>query len=127
MNIGLFIPGAALFAAVLGGCATQPLPSELLGTRYFLTPIDTYPVSIVSVDGRSSTLVPIRVDPGRHRIALRSTPGGAGFSDRLVFELDVKPCTRYYIVAQRTNRLSAEFTPKIDYQEPLPGCLAPPS
>lgn len=114
-----------LAASVMLGCATQPLQSELVGVRWFKTNIDTYPVRIDSVDGRSSTMVPLRVDAGPRRLVLSSIPGGAGFSDQIVFNLDVRPCTRYYIVAQKDNRLAAGFTPKVDYAEPLAGCRSP--
>jgi hypothetical protein len=34
----------------------------------------------------------------------------------------VAPCTRYYLVAQKPNRLMSDFTVKVDYQESIGGC-----
>lgn len=118
----------ALTAAVLAaGCAntTPPGRSELVGERYFLTNLDTYPVQIESVDGRSSTTVPKYVEAGPRRMTLRTVPGGAGFSDTVAFVLDVEPCTRYYIVAVKHNRLDSTFTPRVDYRMPLGSSCRP--
>jgi hypothetical protein len=117
---------AAVCAAFLHGCATSPATSELLGERYFLTNIDTYPVAIASVDGSSSTVTPKFVEPGKRRLLLRGPPGGAGVSAVETFMLDVKPCTRYYIVAVKASPLDTNFTPKVDFEQPLgSSCRAP--
>ena len=115
-----------LGVALVQGCATNPATSQLLGERYFLTPIDTYPVQIASVDGSSSTVTPKFVEPGVRRLLLRGPPGGAGVSAVESFTLDVKPCTRYYIVAVKANPLDTSFTPKVDFEQPLgSSCRAP--
>ena len=117
---------AAACMLLLQGCATSPASSQLVGERYFLTHIDTYPVYIASVDGSSSTLTPQFVEPGLRRLLLRGPPGGAGVSAVEVFMLDVKPCTRYYIVAVKANPLDTAFTPRIDFEQPLgSSCHAP--
>jgi hypothetical protein len=105
--------------ALLYGCATSPATSQLMGERYFVTSIDTYPVLIASVDGHSSTISPKFVEPGVRRLALQGPPGGAGVSAVEDFHLDVKPCTRYYIVAVKVNPLDTRFTPRVDYELPL--------
>ena len=116
----------ALGVALVQGCATNPATSQLLGERYFLTPIDTYPVQIASVDGSSSKVKPKFVEPGVRRLLLRGPPGGAGVSAVESFTLDVKPCTRYYIVAVKANPLDTSFTPKVDFEQPLgSSCRAP--
>ncbi len=112
----------AAAALLLQGCGTTY--PQLVGERYFVTNLDTYPVLISSVDGRSSLTVPFQVEPGLRRIVLQGTPGGAGYSALETFTLDVKPCTRYYIVGVKASRLDSRFTPKIDYEEPLAGCRA---
>lgn len=119
--------GVALAAALAAGCAntTPPGRSELVGERYFLTNLDTYPVRIESVDGRSSTTVPQYVEAGTHRLTLQTVPGGAGFSDVVAFTLEVKPCTRYFIVAVKQNPLDSGFTPRVDYEMPLGGSCRP--
>ena len=120
--IGLLLGGAVMLA----GCATSTATSQLLGERYFLTNIDTYALDIASVDGVSSTLSPQFVEPGTRRLVLRGPPGGAGFSAVESFTLEVKPCTRYYIVAVKANPLDTEFTPRVDFAMPLgSSCRAP--
>ena len=74
----------------------------------------------------SSTLSPQFVEPGTRRLVLRGPPGGAGFSAVESFTLEVKPCTRYYIVAVKANPLDTEFTPRVDFAMPLgSSCRAP--
>jgi len=111
--------------ALLQGCATSPATSQLLGERYFVTNLDTYPVQIASVDGSSSTVTPQFVEPGMRRLVLRGPPGGAGVSAVESFTLDVKPCTRYYIVAVKANPLDTHFTPKVDFEQPLGSSCRP--
>jgi len=117
----------ALVLALLQGCATSTANSQLVGARYFVTNIDTYPVLIASVDGSSSTLSPQHVEPGLRRLVLQGPPGGAGFSAVEPFLLDVKPCTRYYIVALKANPLDTQFTPRVDYEQPLGSSCRPGS
>jgi hypothetical protein len=123
-----FWPWMAAVGAVLAqGCATSPATSQLLGERYFVTNIDTYPVIIASADGSSSTVTPKFAEPGMRRLVLQGPPGGARFGAVETFMLDVKPCTRYYIVAVKANPLDTNFTPKVDFKQPLgSSCRQPP-
>lgn len=110
---------------LLQGCAAGTTYSQLVGERYYTTNMDTYPVLITSVDGQSTTANPVPVTPGMRRIVVQGPPGGARFT---VFEplmLDVKPCTRYYIVAVKANPLDANYTPKVDFAQPLGQCKPP--
>ena len=113
--------GAAVAAMLLAlqACATSPANSQLVGERYFVTHIDTHPVLIASVDGSSSTVTPQFVAPGVRRLVLRGPPGGAGVSALVPFTLEVKPCTRYYLVAVKANPLDTQFTPRVDFVQPL--------
>ena len=118
---------AVLGIAALAACATADYHySQLYGQRYYKTPIDTYPVTIVRVDGKDTVLRPVLVDPGLRRITVQGPPGGAdGLGERREFALDVRPCTRYYLVAVRDNRLNSDFAVRVDYQEPIGGCTPP--
>jgi hypothetical protein len=118
-----------LCAAVLAACASTDYHySQLFGTRYFKTPIDTYPVTIVRVDGKDTTLRPVLVDPGQRNVTVQGPPGAADhIGQERQFALDVRPCTRYYLVAVRPNKLSSDFTVRVDYEEPVGGCTPPKS
>jgi len=120
---------AALGVVALAACAsTEYHYSQLYGQRYYKTPLDTYPVTIVRVDGKDTTLRPVLVDPGLRRITVQGPHGGAyRLGEEREIALDVRPCTRYYLVAVRDNRLDSDFTVKVDYEEPVGGCTPPPA
>ena len=111
-------------AAVLVACAGLPQPfSQLDGHRYYRTPIDTYSVQIVRVDDRDTLDSPVFVEPGLRKVTVQGPPDGAHrFGEQRVIDLNVAPCTRYYLVAQKPNRLVSDFTVKVDYQESIGGC-----
>jgi hypothetical protein len=130
MNTRPNLMRAALLLALpacLAGCATPYQYSQLVGTRYFRVPINTYPVAVVRVDGESTPLNgPVLVEPGLRRVVVQAGPTAArSFGEERVMELRVLPCTRYYLVAEKLNSLASDFTPRIDHQEPVPGCTAP--
>lgn len=108
-------------AAATAACTTPY--SELYGTRYYQTPIDTYPVAVISVDGEHFLRQPARIEPGPHRVTVQALPTVAQhFGKQQTITLEVKPCTRYYLVAQKPNRLSTTYTVQVDHEEPVPGC-----
>ena len=113
---------AAAALAVLAGCATPYSYSQLYGQRYYVTPIDTYPVLILSVDGKDYLSSPVLVDPGLRAVRVQAPSGGAGLREVRTIALEVKPCTRYYLVAVKDNRLASDFEVKVDHQEPIGGC-----
>jgi hypothetical protein len=121
--------GAAVVAVVaLAACASTDYHySQLVGKRWFRAPIDTYDVSIVRVDGKDTLLrPPVLVDPGLRKIVVQGPPGGTrGPGLEREISLDVRPCTRYYLVAVRPNRLASDFDVRVDYTEPVGGCTPP--
>ena len=119
----------ATASVLLAGCASTGFHfSEIYGQRYFTTNIDTYPVVINRIDGVSplANEPPARVDPGVHTIDVQGPPTLTNPGEYRSITLDVKPCTRYYLVAVKTNRLDNDFTVKVDYEEPVAGCTPPP-
>ena len=111
-------------AAVLAACAGLPQPfSQLDGHRYNRAPIDTYSVQIIRVDDRDTTDSPAFVESGLRKVTVQGPPDGAHrLGEQRVIDLNVAPCTRYYLVAQKPNRLMSDFTVKVDYQESIGGC-----
>jgi hypothetical protein len=119
---------ALLALSGLHGCATTPSFSQLVGERFFVTKLDTYPLVIAAVDGSSSTISPKFVEPGVRQLVLQGPSGAAGIPPVLNYTLDVKPCTRYYIVAVKASPLDNNFTPRIDHEMLLSSdCKAAPN
>ena len=117
---------ALSLGAALAGCAGLPPGyGQVYGQRYFKAPIDTYAVQIVRVDDHDTTDSPVFVDPGLRKITVQG-PGDSvhRFGELRSIDLQVAPCTRYYLVAQKANRLLSDFTIKVDHQEPIGGCSA---
>jgi len=114
--------------AALTACASTDYHySQLVGKRYNRAPIDTYDVTILSVDGKDTLFREVLVDPGVRKIVVQGPSGGTrSFGDQREISLDVRPCTRYYLVAARPNRLASDFEIRVDYEEPLGGCTPPP-
>ena len=142
----LQIAAALAAACTLAACASSEdyHYSQLSGARYHKVPIDTYPVSIVRIDGQNSLngqLARVRtetrdgyprtyalVDPGTHQVTVQGPPGGAGgVGETRTVPLEIAPCTRYYLVAVKSNALASDFTVRVDYQEPVSVCSAPHS
>jgi hypothetical protein len=118
----------AALAAGLAGCGTYHY-SQLDGYRYYKAPIDTHPVLITKVDGVSTPFTtPVQVDPGPRIVSVQTYPSKLDpLGETRTINLDVKPCTHYYLVAVKPNRLARDFDVKVDYEEPVPGCTPPPA
>ena len=112
---------------LLGGCASTFHYSEVTGQRFFTTNLNTFPVNISRVDGRSVLVGEslTRVDAGVRVIEVQGPPNLTNPGEYRSITIDVKVCTRYYIVAFKPNRLESDFTPQIDYELPVPGCTPP--
>jgi len=115
----------ALLAAALAGCVSFPENvSYLYGERFYRANIHTFATVITAVDCHSTMLhlVPVPIEPGEHVIQLVTAPA-AGFRIPEVRELnlDVEPCKRYYIVAERDNRLQQNWRPVIEHVEDAGG------
>src|SRR5258706_12021097 len=118
------ISAAAVLVAV-AGCATSDYHySRLDGRRYHPAEIDTYPVQVTKVDGQSTPqFSPVLVEPGQHQVAVQTFPTRESpLRVERTIDLDVKPCTHYYLVAVKPTQISSEFDVKVDYEEPLAGC-----
>ena len=120
---------AVLTSSILvGSCASMTTSfSEVTGERFNLTPVDRRALTIESVGNVNGWTngAPVQVEPGLHRVVVTAERHG-GFRGRTVaFELNVEPCTRYYINAQFANPITPDFVPVIDHQETIAGCVWP--
>ena len=120
---------SVLAASVLAAsCASMTTSfSEVSGDRFNQAPVDRRAVNIVSVGNTSgwANNSPVQVEPGLHRVVITSR-NHRGFQGRTVaFDLNVEPCTRYYINAQFANPVTPDFVPVIDHQETIAGCVWP--
>ncbi len=112
-------------ALAVAGCATSEPFSQLDGRRWNRVELNTYDVTIISVDGEHyvQRAAPIVVKPGPHRIVVQGPPtAGFRFGEQRVLELDVEPCMRYWLEAKKANALSQDFEPRVNHKEPIAGC-----
>ena len=112
----------SLTAALLAGCATPYTYSQINGQRYYRAPIDTYPLLVLGVDGKDTPHSPVLLDPGLRSVRVQGPIGGAGYGQTRTISLEVKPCTRYYLVAVKGNRLASDFEVRVDHEETIGGC-----
>jgi hypothetical protein len=117
--LALFLP------LVVPGCQTWgPSWSEVTGKRYVGGILYRRPAIIDHVDDQGAfSSDPIKVAGGQHRLQISApVPGWKGGSDIKVMDLQMEPCKRYYINAQFENNVSQNWTPVIDYIDPIAGC-----
>ena len=122
--------GAAIAVTTTAACASNGYHySQIDGQRYHRVPIDTYPLSITEIDGKSTPwFKPTLVEPGTRQVTVQAPPGAAAsFGDTRTIALEVAPCTKYYLVAVKSSPLANDFTVRVDHQEPVAGCTAPRS
>ena len=119
---------ATAAVALLAACASTDYHySQLRGAKYHQALMDTYAVTIISVDGKSSSQRPFQVDPGMRHIVVQAPPTSAGQGDGTLGSIDlaVAPCTSYYLVAKKKNPLLHDFDVIVDHEEPIGRCTPP--
>jgi hypothetical protein len=120
------LPVTCISAVLLAGCATPDGFAYLTGYRWKKVELNTFDVTIISVDGQhyiERPNAPVMIDPGQRRIVVQG-PATAGFrsGEQRALDLDVKPCTRYWLEAKKENSLAQDFVPRVNYSEPIAGC-----
>ncbi|MGE5666396.1 MAG: hypothetical protein ACM3ZD_07175 [Betaproteobacteria bacterium] len=127
----LMIP--ALAAVALAGCAgSGPMTYNQalkLGDSFISTDMpdqlatNQYPVSILSIDGADPSWV---VKPGKRELLVAGPrPPGLTSPVNKTFTLDVKPCTTYYLVAQKTSATAPDYQVVVAATKPVPNCKVP--
>ena len=61
--------------------------------------------------------------PGRHNVVL-DVPPRKGFhtATQMQLDMDLKPCTRYYMAAELKSTTLQEWKPIVKYEEPIGEC-----
>jgi hypothetical protein len=124
----MLIPALAA-PLLLDGCQTWgPTWSEVTGQRYNVTIVNRRPAIIDQVDNQGAFPDPrlIKITPGEHRLVVQGpAPGWPGGPPLHVMMLNAEPCKRYYINAQFDTTITQQWTPVVDYVEPIAGCTVP--
>ena len=83
------------------------------------------PILISSLDGESPINYSVVTKPGKKQVLL-DTPRTA--NDRAPshkrMELDMAPCTRYYVAGKKSAAASLRWTPEVFRVEPIGECVA---
>jgi len=111
--------------AAIAGCATNQPYAQLDGYRWSKVGLNTFDVTIISVDGEHYVQrgVPIMITPGQHKIIVQGPPtAGFRYGEQRTLDLNVEPCTRYWLEARKQNSLQQTFEPAVNYQESISGC-----
>jgi hypothetical protein len=122
------LPCVLVAAAVLAtaGCETYKSFSQLDGYRWSKVDLNTFDVTIIAVDDKhyvQQGLVPIMIEPGPHKIMVQGPPTrGFPQGQMRTLELNVEPCTRYWLEARKQNQIQQDFEPAVNYEEPILGC-----
>ena len=120
------LAAATALVALAAACATQAGVSHLTGERWRKAELNTYDVTIISVDGShyiERRQQPVIIEPGLRKIVVQGPPAsGFTYGEQRTLTLDVKPCTRYFLEAKKAGPLSQNFEPRVNFEEPLAGC-----
>ena len=85
---------------------------------------DVIPVIVNRVDGETiMTRTDAVVAPGLRKVTI-DVPPRKGFhqATQHTFDLEAKPCTRYYVAAKLDSRTTQSWTPMVRNAEPIGEC-----
>src|SRR5260221_7731160 len=80
-------------------------------------------VIVNRVDGESSLNNRSVIAPGPHKVTL-DLPPRKGFHEatQVTFDLETKPCTRYYVAAELKSETLQEWKPVVRHEDPIGEC-----
>jgi hypothetical protein len=115
--------------ASLAACATAPggmysEPYALFEPERRMAVADTRPAFLMKIDGTNVDMgANDPVKPGMRSVEV-SIPGPPGMSnpDRDTLDIDAKPCTRYYLAAQRSSPTARDWKAFVAQTEPIVEC-----
>lgn len=114
-----------LLSLGVAGCASAPL-SFVVGEPQTRTDPHLFPLRVVSVDRKIHFNAPdqaVQIAPGPRSLVLEAVGGSsARGSAQRTYVLNIEPCTRYYLVAQRAGRMQFDWDLLVERKEPVAGC-----
>ncbi|APV49919.1 hypothetical protein BWI17_09615 [Betaproteobacteria bacterium GR16-43] len=122
--IAAAFPAALFAAAALAGPYDQVY--SIIATEYKAAadPLERK-VIVNRVDGENSRNNEAVVAPGLRKVTV-DLPPRQGFSQATqhTFDLDAKPCTRYFVVAKLESQVTQGWKPVVKYDEEIKECSA---
>ena len=111
-------------AAAQAGYYDQPYAIITTDTARSADPL-LRPVIVNRVDGENSKYGRNVVAPGKRAVTV-DLPPRKGFhqATQVTFDLDVKPCVRYYVAARLETTVTQGWTPVIRSEERIGECMA---
>ena len=81
------------------------------------------PVIVNRVDGHNSMNNRSVIEPGLHKVTI-DLPPRKGFHEatQVTFDLETKPCVRYYVAAELKSQTLQEWTPVVRHEDPIGEC-----
>jgi hypothetical protein len=115
------LAAAAAFPAAAGPY-DQPYVIIVTDTKKSSDPL-LRPVIVNRVDDENTLNNRAVVAPGKHKVTLDLPPRkGFTLATQHEFELDTKPCTRYYVAAKLHSQTTQGWDPVVRYEEPIGEC-----
>ncbi|MDX2217737.1 MAG: hypothetical protein SF172_01775 [Burkholderiales bacterium] len=124
MNRSLILAGLVL--PFIAACAITPeagKPAEVTGMLSDVVVANRSATGILTVDGKPVEGKVVAIQSGKRTVRFLALPiPGHRGGEVKSLDLNVKPCTRYYINAQRQNARTLDWEPVIGKEEPMAGC-----
>ena len=120
-----FLLAPFIFVAIANaGPYDQPYSIITTDVRHAADPL-LLPVIVNRVDGENSKRGQNVVAPGKRAVTV-DLPPRKGFhqATQNTFDLEVKPCTRYYVAARLETTVTQNWTPVVRSEESIGECKA---
>ena len=123
LRIASMIAASIATAAALSACASAPLSFINDQQVFYRQVINRFPVRVLAVDGTYTAFRPVPISPGMHTLLLAASPvAGFRVPPEKTYPMDIAPCTRYYIAAQRRSPLLQDWDLVVEETYPVAGC-----
>ncbi|MFZ6819376.1 hypothetical protein [Undibacterium sp. Ji22W] len=115
----ILIPGSLCLTA----CAMAPLSYLEAKPHSALLSTTQYPVKVVAIDGSLQFSMPVQIAAGERHLVLEAMPSRSAYKTKQKnIVLQIAPCTRYFLLAQRTSPMQADWDLVIASTELVSAC-----